>query len=843
MKINYFYFQTKLPTKDLLLPLIISLGLNWLSISLAQADNSFVRKAETIENDELNTIGISNPVGLVFSLKGENLLILEESEGSTEETEIVAVSLVEGDSSSSVTIPTDIPEPINTVFDSKTNRFLAINPETDAVIEVDANNNGELKEQPTATTETVAPGALSLDDPQGMTADPDTGSVYILDSGEIVRVVPKLDSEGFKGANVTKVNLPPQAGRPEQLRGIAFNPNDGLVYVFNSAQQKLHGVTKNGELISSRDLSKFGLSSTQSILFAPSGDTTDDPSQMSLYIVDQGLTGAAGAVGAAGITANNSESQTSLGSVETEDTTPNSRVIELSFVEPPALQAAAATGTLVQVMNLSQLNNPHLSPARLGIPDPSGVTYIPVSDSMLIVDGEVEETTGAPSSSYNVFEVNYGFNVPDIDRLLDVFTVVLFPFSDARFGPAFSNEPTGISAINPDNGHIFISDDDPVLSNNQQSIFEVAPGPDGTFATPDDVVSTIRLTDLTPGGIKDPEGIAYGEVSSGKKRVFIAGGSDHEVYWVDLGANGILDLNDPVSQFDTWGVGLTDPEGIEFDPDTGTLYVIGEPINQVFEFKVDGTFVKTFDISAALPGKPGVPSGQGLNQPAGLTLAPGTDGSHKNLYIVDRGLDNDQFPTENDGQLFEISIGDSQDGTETVNISSRVASRSDDAEERDASGFVTTTNGDLDLTASLGDTQTTGIRFLLDVPSSVTIVNAYIQFTADEVRSTATSLKIKGQKIGNAPTFTTANRNISGRTTTRNSITWSSIPSWNNVGDAGSAQRTPDLSSIIQEIINGSSWSSGNGVAIIITGTGKRPAETYDADPEKAAVLHVEYRP
>ena len=154
---------------------------------------------------------------------------------------------------------------------------------------------------------------------------------------------------------------------------------------------------------------------------------------------------------------------------------------------------------------------------------------------------------------------------------------------------------------------------------------------------------------------------------------------------------------------------------------------------------------------------------------------------------------------------------------------------------------MTTTNGDLDLTESKGDTQTTGLRFLLDVPSGATIVNAYIQFTADEIRSSATSLTIKGQNSGNASTFTSTNGDISARATTESLVNWSSVPSWTILVMRDLPSERPILRSIIQEIIDDSSWSSGNGLAIIIKGTGKRPAETYDADPTKAAVLHVEY--
>ncbi|MEE9397004.1 MAG: hypothetical protein V3V31_08325, partial [Methylococcales bacterium] len=499
MKIQYHYHQHKLITKGLLLPGIISLGLGWLSLSSAQAADNFVRKADTIENDELKAFGISNPVGLTFSPKAENLLILDEPEASNEETEITAVSLEEGESSSPVTIPAEIPDPINTVFDSTQNRLLAIDSQTDNLVEVDANNNGELKEQ--TTTEMNVPGTLSLDKPQGMTIDPETGFVYILDSGKVVRVKP-LNEGGLDETSVVEVALPSEVGDPTNLRGIAFNPNDDLVYVYNLDRQKLYGVTKSGELKSTRDLSEFGLSSTQSMIFAPSGDTTDDPGQMSLYIVNQGPADNEARIQAraAAITPDSEVNATT----EAEDTTPESQIVELSLVEPPALQAAASVGSLVQAMNLSQLNNPHFPDTstltQLGSPDSSGITYLPANDSLLIVDGEVEEVTGAPSKKYNVFEIDYNLNVADIDRLVDVFTIVKFPFVDAQFGPKISNEPTGISAVNPDNGHVFISDDDPVHTNNLQNISEVAPGPDGIFATPDDVFTTFILTDLTPGG-------------------------------------------------------------------------------------------------------------------------------------------------------------------------------------------------------------------------------------------------------------------------------------------------------------------------------------------------------
>ena len=36
-------------------------------------------------------------------------------------------------------------------------------------------------------------------------------------------------------------------------------------------------------------------------------------------------------------------------------------------------------------------------------------------------------------------------------------------------------------------------------------------------------------------------------------------------------------------------------------------------------------------------------------------------------------------------------------------------------------------------------------------------------------------------------------------------------------------------------------WAPGNAIAIIIEGTGKRVAETFDTDPGQAPLLHLTY--
>jgi hypothetical protein len=62
------------------------------------------------------------------------------------------------------------------------------------------------------------------------------------------------------------------------------------------------------------------------------------------------------------------------------------------------------------------------------------------------------------------------------------------------------------------------------------------------------------------------------------------------------------------------------------------------------------------------------------------------------------------------------------------------------------------------------------------------------------------------------------------------------------VREAGPDQQTPDLSPVIQEIVDRPGWSSGNALAIIITGSGKRVAESFNGDANGAPLLHLRYR-
>jgi len=179
-------------------------------------------------------------------------------------------------------------------------------------------------------------------------------------------------------------------------------------------------------------------------------------------------------------------------------------------------------------------------------------------------------------------------------------------------------------------------------------------------------------------------------------------------------------------------------------------------------------------------------------------------------------------------------------GGSTTRLSIPINSGGDDIEEK-ADGKVILGSTDLDLVAS-GGNQTVGMRFNnITIPQGSTIVDAYIQFTAAKARSTTTSLILKGEAADNASMFRKINNNLSTRPATTASVSWSPA-AWGAVGDSGVEQRTPDLSAIIQEIVNRGNWTNSNSLAIIVTGSGKREATSFEANASAVPVLHLEYR-
>ena len=101
-------------------------------------------------------------------------------------------------------------------------------------------------------------------------------------------------------------------------------------------------------------------------------------------------------------------------------------------------------------------------------------------------------------------------------------------------------------------------------------------------------------------------------------------------------------------------------------------------------------------------------------------------------------------------------------------------------------------------------------------------------------------LEIHGQDSDNAVTFSLNNEDISDRPKTSASVEWEP-GDWEVVGDHHAGQRTPDLTDIVQEIVDRGGYTSSSALAFFINGTGKRTAISWDKNPDQAPELFVMY--
>ncbi|HFD12261.1 MAG TPA: hypothetical protein ENJ32_07310, partial [Crenotrichaceae bacterium] len=829
-------------------------------------DKGFITKVRSFE---LGFLEISNPAGLAYSPADKRLFVVEAAQPSTRNTLVKTISLVE-DKIATKELPVEALNPGNITFDSKSNTLFISEPGRQRLVLVKEQKNGRLA----APSTTVNLSKTSIpDNIRGMSSDPSTGNLFFIDAdtSEIV-------TTNSTGNTISQIDL--KGTGQTDFSGIAFNPFNNHFYVLSPASQQIFEVTEQGSVQTVYDVSPFNLVNPQSMVFAPTRDTTDNPSLMDLYIADSG--------------GQQTQSRTRSGrSIRTATpTTQNGQIVEFSLTPVLALRsfstASSCSATLVRNTDSSQFNPPS--------PDTSGVVYDPASGRMVIVDSEVNEIP-VYFTGDNIFETDSSGNLQTTSKTVP-----------------FNFEPTGI-ALDPGTGEFFITED------NNKRVDVVTRAANGDF-------TRIRQFQTDAFGATDPEGITFANIN-GQKSLFIAGGGDHEIWRLDPGVNGIFDGvapggDDVMTHFDTISQGVNDPEAVAFN-DNGFLYVIGKA-DVLYEFKLDGTVNRICDL-AAVP----------FIKIAGAGMGPASDTPGKmNLFLTDRGIDNAVDPIENDGRFFEVSIpplsgsnlapvanagpdqaiqlpasaflnGSSSDdglpnppnsvtsawtqqsgpatatvaspnsedttvtfpqagdyvfrltvddsdltdfddvtvtvlppGGGSTTLSIPISTGSDDAEEN-AAGSVITGSTDIDLVRS-GTNQTDGLRFNnITIPQGATILDAYIQFTTKGKSSEATNLTLEGEATDNALTFVNnITNNISARPRTTASVSWSPVP-WDVIGEAGVNQSTPNLTSIVQEIVNRGGWVSGNSLAIIITGSGKRDAYSFESNVPTEAVLHVEY--
>jgi DNA-binding beta-propeller fold protein YncE len=454
------------------------------SAVLAQEEMNHFSSVHSIYTSKF---GIENPDGMAYSPDADSFIVFGADN--------IQVIRSEEEIAGKLTLAQNAENHLGVAFDKDSNSLFVLGAGNTELSKIEAKLGG----LPTLSSESTRFNIKSFDLQAvgGMTFDSTTGRLFILDTNKSqILILSPHPVYGFDGVSANRDNrvhrISLQFSSQTVLRGIAFNPNDGHLYVSNPEQQKIYELTETGEQISTYDLRNLYVENPSTMLFAPSQDTTDDPNMMALYILDSGQP---------------TKADSSLLADE-RNNSQKGQIVELSVQAPAALPPGTTLlpGTLVRTFATS---NAAWNPSS---PDPSGIDYWPLTNRLLIADSEVDEMP-AYFQGKNVF-----------------LSTTSGALTSTCSTTSFTGEPTGV-AINPNNNHIFFSTD------FNDRIFEVSLGSDGTYCTSDDTVTSTSVSSLY--NINDAEDVAYGN-----NTIFIAGGTSAEVYAIPLGANGVLGGDD-----------------------------------------------------------------------------------------------------------------------------------------------------------------------------------------------------------------------------------------------------------------------------------------------------------
>lgn len=171
----------------------------------------------------------------------------------------------------------------------------------------------------------------------------------------------------------------------------------------------------------------------------------------------------------------------------------------------------------------------------------------------------------------------------------------------------------------------------------------------------------------------------------------------------------------------------------------------------------------------------------------------------------------------------------------------QVSASADDAEEHQNSTSFNSTG--VNVSAATAGTAANriscGLRFRnVTIPQGTTITRAWLEVWC--VKADDPNCNIVGEAADNAVDFATT-LHVFSRTKTAASVTWNAA----NVG-LGLFVSSPDITTVVQEILNRAGWVSGNAMVIILDGRNTTATSITvdsfdDTTPSQAAKLHITY--
>jgi hypothetical protein len=170
----------------------------------------------------------------------------------------------------------------------------------------------------------------------------------------------------------------------------------------------------------------------------------------------------------------------------------------------------------------------------------------------------------------------------------------------------------------------------------------------------------------------------------------------------------------------------------------------------------------------------------------------------------------------------------------------QVSGGADDADERTSSNAVFVTLTQLRFGVSTANMRA-GVRFdALPLAKDAPVSLARLRFVSGGANSDPLTVRIRAQAHDDAPAFTSTDADLTSRSTTTAYVDWV-MPAWSPDQDDADTI-SPDISSVMQEVVNRSGWAFGNAIVFLIdqqAGSTQRRPHTFESDPTKAARLSV----
>lgn len=311
------------------LVLVLVLALLGFTISTvrSQSQNNYWYMVRAIGAADLN---VTNPVGLSHIAATNRFVAAGQDAAptSTDAASTISVFSPFADPIGTNGLALTFTDPVNTAFVGVNNRLIAFDRTGQELLQLQVGANG-LRPPGSQAPKRRDARILRGVNLQGTAVDESGGRLFVLDADgpwlfEIkTNLADPLSDLGAGGnGSIRRTRL--RALNGLTVRGLAYNPGNGHVYIGDVGNRIVYELGTNGRIEAEYDVAELGMIDPQGMVVAPSADPTDDAAVMNLYVADSG------------------GGQT------------RGQVFELSFIEPVALPGPSVPASLVRIVDMSK---------------------------------------------------------------------------------------------------------------------------------------------------------------------------------------------------------------------------------------------------------------------------------------------------------------------------------------------------------------------------------------------------------------------------------------------------------------------------------------------------------